>query len=1139
MNLFEEPARRKRPAGYLPLFDDATLADERVAQDAVTPEERDSILRQVGELTGGTLSRVGDALSMPGDYVRGALAGRIGDRVTGRELLREFDLAGPEDNWGNFAAGMVADVATDPLSWLSGPSASLTKAGAAAKKLNLLDNAATVATKKAIASGTNDLPMVAQRTKQALESTGRTLGSFDPAVVGRPLYGTRTARRATTLDDLVKYADDPAEAEKAARQLLGGAYDEVKNQTLAKSFGIGLPIGDPKIVGDLFGKQFGDKYADVLDTAGQAIRWSYPGRVAAAGFDSRVGGRVDAEDQIVNIANFDARAKARAAAKADDTMRRAKLYAAHPDVFESEDAGRRIGRVIEGPNAIKAGDLAFVSARPELQQYVDDVKRLLPQTLEESKQAGLSASELVDDYGMEYLPRKADAALEMAGKRDKKLGDALSTMTGDMLRRTEAMQLPGGRDTIIDLSRDRFVSGGKRLAGTDDQAAQYLLNKLQPMVKAGQPDLDLARMTKLARVLHALPDDVVQKSPLFGQHPVESIGSYMTGRAESAATMNTMFDSLATFAHNNASGAVTGGRMISMKDALDRIGARTYQQGSAVVGADTQMRRRLAQIFNASPDSIRLADVSVPEEHVARLLRARDAYQTGEASGAILNMLDHYTTAWKGSILTWPARSVRDLYSGAISNWLEGAFDTDAIAAAKTLMAQGAEGAAFREFLGSIPRYAGDDGAARFYAELAAQELVGGPAAMELGASTIGRRALDPIIGADPLTVGGAISELAPKSGRTWQQFAEDFGTWRSPLRPTAETMNPVLRAGEKMNSLTDGINRLSGYLSLLKQGFDPAAAAKAMKRAHADFSTLSQFEKTLLRRIFPWYSYQSRIFKEVLRQLSERPGGRYGQMIMATERMQDSDNTTYVPSGLRSQFALPLPEMLGGKPAEGTTRFLTDIDAPGFDQINMIETPGTAAGTASGTARQFAMQLHPAARYLAELAAGKDFFTDRPLGEATGPLDAIGRSVTGDPNFDMPAIVDKAVELTPFIGRPLYAARSLLDTRGDASLGSRAAKTLVNATTGIKFRDVAQEDALADATRQIEESIDPYTREFKQVYIPENLQPSVPNWALRRLAVSRALGRERREARKGRGKPKGKTKKKSKSDTGALSLFE
>ncbi|MEB3208662.1 MAG: hypothetical protein VKK63_07080, partial [Synechococcus sp.] len=1111
MDLFETPGRRRRSEGYIPLFDEATLADERVGQDAVTQAERDSILRQVGELTGGTLSRVGDILSMPGDYARGLLSGRAGERVTGRELLREYGLAGEEDNWGNFAAGMVTDMVTDPLALVSGPAGSLTKAGAAAKKLNLLDNAATVATKKAISSGATDLPMVARNTRKALEGTGRKLSTFDPAVTGRPLYGTRTARRATTLDDLIKYADDPAAAEKAARELLGDSFDSVRNQTLSKTFGVGLPLQDPAIVGDLFGKGFGDKYADVLDTVGQSIRWSYPGRLASAAFDNRVGGRIDAEEQITNIANFGARNTARSVAKNADTYMRAKLYEAHPEVFESEEANRIIGRVIEGKNAIKPGDLAYVAARPELENYINWVKNTMPDALDESKRVGLSAAELVDDYGMEYLPRKAEAALEMAGKRDKKLGDALSTMTGDMLRRTEAMQLPGGRDTIIDLSRDPMVAGGKRALDTDDEAAEYIMNLLSPLpppppglskqgnqvVVAGQPLIDRDKATRLARVLHALPEDVVQKSPLFGQHPVETIGSYLTGRAESAATMNTMYDSLATFAIDSPYNKVPGGRSISLQEALNRIGSRTYKDGDDVLGGATQMRERLARLRGVDPDEIRLADVAIPEEHVNRLVRARDAYETGEASSAVLNWLDHYTSAWKGSILTWPARSVRDLYSGAISNWLEGALEPDAIFAAKALLSEGPESSTFRTYLAKLPQYAGEDGMARFYADLSAQELVGGPAALELGSSTIGRRALDPIIGADPLSVGDAVAELAPQSGRTWQEFGNDFMTWRSNLRPTAETMNPVLRTGEKMNSLTDGINRLSGYLSLLKQGYDPAAAGKAMKRAHVDFSSLSGFEKTLLRRIFPWYSFQSRIFKEVLRQMAARPGGRYGQMIMATERMQDSDDTTYVPSGLRSQFALPLPDMLGGEPAPGTTRFLTDIDAPGFDQINMIETPGTLAGTVQGTGRQIGMQLAPFIRAPIEGMFGTDLFTNRPLGEATGPLDAIGRSVTGDPNFDVPAVIDKTVELLPFVGRPLYAARSLLDTRGDAPLSSRAAKTLVNATTGIKFRDVAQEDALADAVRQIEESIDPYTREFKQVYIPENLQPNVPQWAL------------------------------------------
>lgn len=1137
MELFDVPDKRRRAAGYLPLYDDALLADEPVDQSAVTPEERDSILKQVGALTGGTLSRVGDALSAPGDYVRGALAGKLGERVTGRDLLREYGLVGEEDNWGNFVAGTVADVATDPLSYLAGPAKAYTEAGKVAGKLNLLDNAATVASKKALSSGVADdaLPMVARQNKKALEATGRTLSTMDPAMVGRPLYGTRTAQRSTTLDDLLKNADDPAAAEKAARELLGDRLDEVRGQTLSKTFGVGLPFQDPAIVGDLFGKGFGDNYADVLDTIGQGIRWSKGGRLANSLFNNKVGGAIDAEEQITNLANFDARSKARAVATNADTYNRAKLYAAHPEVF-SEEGNRIMGRVIEGHGT--PDDLAYVAARPEMENYINGWKNIRIDALENSRQIGLTDASLKDDYGAEYLPRRAEAALEKESKVNRKLGSALSTLTGDTLRRTEAMQLPGGRDTIINLSRDINVSGPTRTigpSGSDDEAAKYLLAKLQPLVQPGQPDLDIKKMTHLARVLHELPKDVVQKSPLFGQHPVESIGSYLTGRAESAATMGTIYDSLAAFTTDGAYNTIAGGRHISLADALNRVGARTYDDGA--VGAAQQMRQRIAQLRGVAPDDIKLSEISIPEEHVNRLLRARDAYETGEASGAMMKWLDHYTQAWRGSILTWPSRAVRDLYSGAVSNWLEGALEPEAIFAAKGLLNEGGNSPAFRSWLSKQSRYAGDDGIAQFYADLAATELVGGPSGFELGASTTGQRALDPIIGAEPVTVGSIVSELMPKN-RTWGQFGKDFMTWRSQLKPTAETMNPILRAGEKMNSLSDGINRISGFMSLLSQGYDPQAAAKAMKRAHVDYGSLSGFEKNVLKKIFPWYSYQSRIFREVLRQLVERPGGRYGQMIQGLESVQDSNDDVYISSGLRSQVALPLPEMLGGKPAPGTQRFVTSFEVPGAQQIGMIETPGTLGGTIKGTARQLAMQSAPFLRLPLETAFGIDLFTNRPAGEATSPLDAIGRAVTGDQSFDVPTVIDKGVELLPFSARPLYLARSLLDTRGGASLASRLAKGFVNASTGVKVRDQTEDEAAADAVSEIEGSIDPYTREFKQVYIPKHLEPDVPQWALRRLAVARELGRERREARKDRNAPK-KKKKKSKGDVGPPNLFE
>ncbi len=64
------------------------------------------------------LGVVGDTLAAPGDYVRGALAGRMGERMDGRAFLRSQGLAGEEDTWGNLATGTLASIATDPLSYL-------------------------------------------------------------------------------------------------------------------------------------------------------------------------------------------------------------------------------------------------------------------------------------------------------------------------------------------------------------------------------------------------------------------------------------------------------------------------------------------------------------------------------------------------------------------------------------------------------------------------------------------------------------------------------------------------------------------------------------------------------------------------------------------------------------------------------------------------------------------------------------------------------------------------------------------------------------------------------------------------------------------------------------------------------------
>jgi hypothetical protein len=1104
----------------------------------VTPEERASVLAQAAGLAGGTVARVGDLLSMPGDYARGALAGKPGERVTGRELLREYGVAGPEDNWGNFFLGLAAEVPTDPLNLLFGPKTALTEAGQALGKLGWADDVASAATRRAIRNNTASaaLPISARRARRALEKTGRTITESDPAVIGRPFYGYRRAMRDMTLEDIIDNAGD-ADAVAAARQkaldILGPAeLTRLGNQTLSRTAGIGLPWKDPAVTGDIFGKGVGDAYADAVDMLGSSVRWNPVGRYAAAAFDQRVDRAVDPEEQITNLANFRARKAAGAEAVAGHAEQVSRLLAAQQarqaassvpitdDIFS--DAGNRaLGQIIETGGT--PADQAWAAANPGAAAYASEwLTQEAPDILARSREAGLASSPLTDQYGIGYLPRQADDVLGMASKQNDAMSRGMSALTGDQLGRTDAMSIPGGRDTIMRLSKDPRYVGTTRLLN-EDAAVQSLMAELKPLIKPGQPDLDEANVRNLARVLQQLPLDRTQRNPLFGQHPVEMIGKYKEGRAQAMATAGTMLDSLATFAVNQSSGAVPGGRHISLPEAVRRLGLRSVDEqatANAVTGAmeytgegaAQQLRNRLAPILGfTKADQVNLAALSIPEDHVTRLMRAQEAFTMEAPAGELLRMLDHYTQLWRGAILAWPARATRDLYSGAVSNWLSDAFDMEAVTAARGLIVNGTADQSFQAYLNDIPRYAGANGLHQFQGDLAAQKLIGGPQAFESGASLEGDRALAVLAGEGPnrTSIPSAMAELAPKQGRLWTQFANDFGTYKSAYKPFNETLNPVLRAGERLNTYTDGINRISGYLALIRKGYAPDAAAAVVKRSQVDYSSLSALERNVLRAVFPWYSYTSRIFKEVLRQLAERPGGRYAQMLKATERAQEGsdqgvEGDDYVPSAMRAQFAAALPDVLGGRPAPGTRRYLTDLDFPGFDQINMIATPGTPSGAVTGTARQVAMQMHPGLRLAAEVAFGTDLFTNRPLGDATSTLDAI----TG---MQVPTAIDKAVELVPFAGRPLYFGRSLLDTKGGATFGSRAAKTAVNTLTGVKFRDVTPDYAMADAAKLLEGSIDPYTRDFSQTFIPEEMASYVPQWAHRRLAVMRQLQKDRK----------------------------
>lgn len=1096
--------------------------------EGIGPARQQELLEQADADNGGLLSNLFWALDTPGAMVRAGLAGQnpLGaltqssdERIDGRELLRQYGLVGDEDNWANFGAGLATEVLTDPMAFVSGATKALTPAGKAAAKAGLLHKAPEILS-KAYVAGENLHPELAARAESGLAALGRGREAISATdVAGRPIIGRRAASRYGTLQDLVDNADAPDSARQSVLDALGGdeaAYEGLKGQVLGRDLGIGLPFKDPAFAVSVPG---GTALSDTLDAAGQLYRWSPLGRAVNAFSNNAVGQAFDAESQMLYQGADAARQSAMADARKETAYQAAKLYQREPDVF-SEEGNRALGRLIEQPkdSAFKQADSIWDSDHPAARAYREWWSQKAEELPQEFSEAGLRGATFDDPFISGYLPRKADGMLQQAGYNDNSLGRVLRTLTSDQMRRSPELQIPGGRDMLaFELSRDPVVAGSKRAAKTDQEAADYIASRLY-----GDPTAEPKQALYLAQLLNKLPDDIIKDVPLFGQHPVASIAQYVEGRAGAKATVEAMYDSLAGIAAARPANLVEGGGHISLAEALNRIGSRTTQTDIGEQGAKVQMRTRLAQRLGINPDKVNLAEISVPEDHVNRLIRVRESYTSPEAARQITGVFDAYTRLWKNSILAWVSRINRDLYSGAYSNWLEGAFDIESAAAAKAMLSKSAFDPDVLAVLKKMPKYAGvadDDIAARFYADMAAGGIIDGSYMADRRMAVSGGQIQNMLVGVNPETFSGALSQL----GKGWGEHARAFLDARgvtAKLNSISDT-SPILKAGAAAGNISDKINRLTGYISLLKQGVSPEEAARRMKRAHVDYSSLTPMERYIRDKIFPFYAYTSRIFGEVLRQMAERPGGRYGQGLRVYERAQEG-NDEYVPEYMRRQFAAaidpndPVFGWLGIPQSEGT-RFFTGIDLPGYAPLQMF------SGDGSSIANNMFMQMNPALRTGAEILKGEDFFTQSPINAVSrsyGPIGKGLRAATGDPNAGSGygvAVADKLLDLVPFASRPARMAAQIYDTDSGVDLPSKALAAGINFSGAGRLRDVSTDAARQDAIKKLQQMARPYTRDITIPTIPKGMEAMVPQTAQDSLALSRQMQREVRDIRRRR----------------------
>lgn len=1009
------------------IFNDRPKERQSTLPD-LTPEQQDSILRSLsGKVLGGA-SYIGGVLdkTFGGRAIRGLFGGKpeellslipgsdtLGitdpeNAVSGRELV-----SGSRENQPGIMddlAGFAAEVALDPATYLTLGGSALSKAGKFMKKAGVIDDAAKVATAAKVAS------------------TG------DKAAT----VGKRVARMTVTPEDLLKA--NP-QARTAAELAAGGAQKlaDVSNDPVGGLFGLGFPFMDPLVT---FGHgETAQKIAGVLDKAGEAVRWSAPGRYANYLFNPEAGNRITraGQESAAELRKLQAAGRADVLGQAAQIKQRLDALGVPNDTLV-----RVLDRMVEEPGGVVnaaagkfsqgvANELAGLPQQTQ-NELLDIVSTMQKQTGDWRQQAldlGHHVPELVDAQLNQYHPRFAQAAGGPSSARGSTLFDqGFPPKREDILK-----NIPEGRSTIEAMATD-------------------------PLLTKGTTETPLSRAARIRN-----------EFGVGDQKQAEGLAEYFGNREAKRFYNDPITDFIKYGLKANKSNKAS-------EELLNFIGKHAVPHGDGVVplqdvlektkfvlpGGTAPNPEALAQLAKRGIGDIR--NVGLPQDIAEELARsvqtASDPGMLGKLKNAFDSELNFEKALWT---TPWPGFQARNRVTGLWMQHVMGAYHpgTNRSVAqwilGKSPVLSGAENyPAVKQILldRGIPNT--PENATKIAQELAfkyeLKQPYHGQGAAADTPDILGdfNKALP---GKEPNTsILGAIRDAIPKSKAEAnpRNIRGVMNYKTGELRP--ETTFAPVRAGEKVGQRVEDLNRLQPFYELLRQGYDPAVAAAKVKAANVDYSSraFTAFEKQYMTRLVPFYKFTSRMVPYTLKELAEKPGGKVAQAIRFGNSQRDENGFT--PDYIGNSLSIHL-----GEPQPGTKRFLTGFGLP-HETLNSLVTIGP--GGLQKTIMDAFAQGHPAAKIIGELGTGKQFYTGRDLKDLDARSGRIAEQtgLLASPK-SVPYWLDEILMNSP-AARAVSTAGQLADTR--KGIGQKA----VNILTGVRTTDVDMEKQREIAARNI-----------------------------------------------------------------------
>lgn len=1047
------------------------LAQKAAQLPDLTPEQEGSLLQEVTGKAMGGLAYVGGALekALGGRAIRGVLGGHPrealtlipfsdtlgitdpGERVSGKDLLQQAGLLPKGDeSWLGTGAGIATELALDPAMYLTFGGGALSEAGQVASKIGLLPATVAGRAEGTLAKAIAALPQAEQA--QALTNAGFAAGRDVTPLLHEPLGGVA---------------------------------------------GLGLPFSHPSML--LGTGQAGADFArGVGNVAGKVANWGPlgyvnrkliepAGRVLTANFDPAVLGAVSKQGQEVG--------------REATTLTRKLIEQARGKVADYATTLAAAGRTSPAAGAeLRMGLEGVASPLGGVEQgVIQGLKGDYQSELQALQDLGVNLGELQDE-AIQYAPRQL-SQLEQGqihrGAPMKALPSRDPRIEG---REAIFKNLPGGTEAINRMGMDPRLSAATRIdpvtgaTTTPLAAAEYIrsdylgwnaateqeLNALRATGNADKARLDALRSipgSKLTPANRALMQTLEQRlarlgqlqgqydqslglanymadvnplvpaegRSLFGNHPLSDTMTYLERTSRLRGAAEASHNLLAKTAIDTATAAAPPGSVPIRKVLEDAgLGTTTIDATTGLArGGQATLLKKLAEAGLVPPGTSDLAALdrfAVPAETAADLGRYMRGFTVPESVTPVIKAWDYLTNLTKAfQTAPFPGFHIRNWMSGLWQNYVVGGPGAvgRSLAAAKTLTEGGViQGAS------QIP-------------EFAARGLSDAQATAELGKEMFAFRAAGrglagtrDIVGVS----GGAGQGLPELLNRIPGQNPESFATIaREAVPKSVAELNPLaihgvgantdvfslMRAGRRAGDLVEDLNRGSLFIELRSQGYTAEQAAMQVRAAHFDYAALTPFEKNVMRRVAPFYTWTRHNIPFQLEQLVTKPGGLTASAIKAGASLRDREG--FVPDYLGGGVALPL-----GQEKEGVQRYLTRLDLPFEQAFEPIQTGPKGLET---TAMRLGGFLNPLIKGPIELATGKQLFTGRELGDLYSPLGS--------------TFAEQLLMNSP-LSRTYTTLKGLADTR--KGLGIKG----LNLLTGLKVSDVDVEKQRNIAAREL-----------------------------------------------------------------------